>query len=113
MNVEGFKNSSSNNEMFKEYSTKFSEVAHKLLAIQNELFKIQYEFHGKIDDIQKIFDSQTFAKIIEHSKSVQHDEEFSVWNIYNIKKKHPKVEDLDTIALSDDNMTFKDQDCSK
>lgn len=50
------------------------------------------------------FEPSAFARVIEHWNKWRNDEEYSLFSLFNIPKKHPKKEDLDYIALSDDNL---------
>lgn len=86
------------------YLNLFSEMAKQIIKTQNNLLKLQKEYSQNLGFKYAKFKSKQFGFSLETSKSVENDKNNSLFNIYNIQKKSKTEENLDIIALSDDDI---------
>ena len=70
----------------KEFKNKFQDLVHDIIRMKNRILKTQNDFK-EIDKPEKAgCDVKNIAKFIKYAKEMESKPEYSIWNVWNIKR---------------------------
>jgi len=92
----------SKDEPLLRYRELFKELMFDLLQMQRRIFNLQKAFYLDTKFDLSTFKPKEFAKLIESSKVIEHEKEYSFFNVFDIPTKSKNNDDIDLIAMTDD-----------
>lgn len=100
------------NKTYAFFNNKFAGLAHELIHLRDKIYKYQKGIDEVIDIVKSKHDVKDLAKRLEFFNKNEQDQRFSIYNIYNIKRKAPKPDKTDDDLMNENLSIVPNSLCS-